>query len=187
MAASTNSRIMIGAPRADVMAVIADFAAYPQWASAVRVAQPLAQDAGGRASRVRFTLDAGVIKDTYVLGYDWDGDAGVRWQLAEAGSVISGMSGGYALAERASGTEATYDLAVDLRIPMPGLLKRRAEKTIIDTALKGLKNRAERQWSQRQSDQGQSGQGQSGQGLSGRAGSSGGARRQPGDTGGDGR
>jgi hypothetical protein len=192
MAASTSSRIVIDAPRADVMAVIADFAAYPQWAAAVRVAQTLAQDASGRASRVRFTLDAGVIKDTYVLGYDWDGDAGVRWQLAEAGSVISGMSGGYAFAERAGGTEATYDLAVDLRIPMPGLLKRRAERTIIDTALKGLKNRAECLWSQRPSDQGPSGQGPSGQGpsgqgLPGQAGSSGGARRQPGNTGGDGR
>jgi Polyketide cyclase / dehydrase and lipid transport len=144
MATGTRSHIMIDAPRADVMAVIADFAAYPHWASAVRAAETLGQDAGGRASQVRFTLDAGVVKDTYVLGYDWDGDAGVRWQLAEAGSVISGMSGGYALAERAGTTEATYDLAVDLRIPMPGPLKRRAEKTIIDTALKGLKNRAER-------------------------------------------
>ena len=177
MTASTSSRIVIDAPRADVMAVIADFAAYPQWASAVRAAETLGQDTSGRASQVRFTLDAGVLKDTYVLGYDWDGDAGVRWHLAEAGSVITSMSGGYALAERAGATEATYDLAVDLRIPMPGLLKRRAEKTIIDTALKGLKNRAERLWSQ----------GPPGQGLPGQAGSSGGARRQPGVTGGDGR
>lgn len=167
MAASTTAHIMIDAPRADVMAVIADFAAYPQWASGVRAAQALGQDASGRASRVRFTLDAGVVKDTYVLGYDWDGDAGVRWQLAEAGSVISGMSGGYALAESAGATEATYDLAVDMRIPMPGLLKRRAEKTIIDTALKGLKNRAER--------------------LSGQPGPSGSAGREPRDTGGDSR
>ena len=177
MAARTSSSITIDAAPADVMAVIADFGAYPQWASAVRAAEPLGQDASGRASQVRFTLDAGLIKDTYVLGYDWDGDAGVRWQLAEAGSVISGMSGGYALAERAGGTEATYDLTVDLRIPMPGLLKRRAEKTIIDTALKGLKNRAERLWSQCPP----------GQDLPGQAGSSGGAHRQPGDTGGDGR
>jgi hypothetical protein len=144
MAASTSSSITIGASRADVMAVIADFAAYPQWASGVKAAQTLEQDGSGRATQVRFTLDAGFVKDTYVLGYDWDGDAAVRWHLAEAGSMISGMNGGYALADRAGGTEATYDLAVDLRVPMPGLLKRRAEKTIIDTALKGLKNRAER-------------------------------------------
>jgi len=148
MAARTSSRIIIDAPRADVMAVIADFAAYPQWASAVRAAETL-------------------VRDTYVLGYEWDGDAGVRWQMAEPGSMISGMSGGYALADRAGATEATYDLAVDLRVPMPGLLKRRAEKTIIDTALNGLKKRAER--------------------LSAEPGSSASARREAGDTGGDGR
>ena len=76
---------MIDAPRADVMAVIADFAAYPQWASAVRAAETLGQNASGRASRVRFTLDAGMIRDTYVLGYDWDGDAGVRWHWPSPG------------------------------------------------------------------------------------------------------
>ena len=142
MAASTSSRIVIAAPRAAVMAVIADFAAYPQWASAVRAAEVLGQE-DGRASRVRFTLDAGPVKDTYVLGYDWDGDAAVRWHLAEAGSVVSAMDGGYLLADTGGGTETTYELSVDIRIPMPGLLKRRAEKTIIDTALKGLKNRVE--------------------------------------------
>src|SRR6516225_3439527 len=143
MAASTSSRIMIAAPREAVMAVIADFAAYPQWASAVRAAEVLGEKAAGRASEVRFTLDAGVVKDTYVLGYDWDGDAGVRWHLAEPGTVISAMDGGYLLADRGGTTEAIYELTVDLRIPMPGLLKRRAEKTIIDTALKGLKKRVE--------------------------------------------
>lgn len=134
---------MIAAPRAAVMAVIADFAAYPRWASAVRAAEVLGQEGDGRASRVRFTLDAGVVKDTYVLGYDWDGDAAVHWHLAEAGAVISAMDGGYVLADRGGATETTYELSVDIRIPMPGLLKRRAEKTIIDTALKGLKNRVE--------------------------------------------
>jgi polyketide cyclase/dehydrase/lipid transport protein len=142
MAARTSSRIVIAAPRGAVMTVIADFAAYPRWAAAVRAAEVLAQQ-DGRASRVRFTLDAGVVKDTYVLGYDWDGDAAVHWHLAEPGSVISAMTGGYQLADHAGATEATYELAVDLRIPLPGLLKRRAEKTIIDTALKGLKDRVE--------------------------------------------
>ena len=143
MASRTSSRITIAAPRAAVMTVIADFGTYPQWASAVRSAEVLGEEADGRASRVRFTLDAGVVKDTYVLGYDWDGDAGVHGHLAEPGSVISGMTGGYLLAGEGGQTEATYELSVDLRIPMPGLLKRRAEKMIIDTALKGLKNRVE--------------------------------------------
>jgi len=143
MADRTTASIAVAAPRADVMAVIADFAAYPEWAAAVRSAEVVDRDQGGRARLVRFRLDAGVIKDSYVLAYDWDGDHGVRWDLAEPGSVITALSGGYRLAEAEAGTKVTYDLAVDVRIPMPGMLKRRAEKTIIDTALKGLRDRAE--------------------------------------------
>jgi hypothetical protein len=142
MADRTTSSIVVGMPRNDIMAVIADFAAYPEWATGVRSTEVLST-AEGRPATVRFTLDAGVIKDSYVLGYDWDGDTRVRWNLAEPGSVISEMSGGYELADRGDSTEVTYELAVSIRVPMPGILKRRAEKTIIDTALKGLKSRAE--------------------------------------------
>jgi carbon monoxide dehydrogenase subunit G len=143
MTATTTSSITVAAPRAEVMAVIADFPAYPQWASAVRSAEVIGRDSDGRASRVRFQLDAGVIKDSYVLAYDWDCDTGVRWHLAEPGSIITTLSGGYLLADADGGTQVTYDLAVDVRIPMPGMLKRRAEKTIVDTALKGLRDRAQ--------------------------------------------
>ena len=129
------------------MAVIADFAAYPEWATGVRAAEILEQLDDGRASRVRFTLDAGPIRDRYVLRYQWDGDAQVRWDLdsAEPGAIISELSGGYLLADRGVGTDVIYDLTIGVRIPMIGMLKRKAEKTIIDTALKGLKSRAENQ------------------------------------------
>ncbi len=143
MADKTTSSIAIAVPREAVMAVIADFAAYPQWATGVRSTEVLDQDADGRAYRVRFSLDAGMIKDDYVLGYDWDGDVQVSWELAEAGSVISEMSGAYRLADLGDATEVRYELAVGIRIPMIGMFKRRAEKMIIDTALKGLKSRAE--------------------------------------------
>ena len=99
------------------MAVIADFAAYPEWATGVRTTEIIDQGADGRASRVRFTLDAGPIKDRFVLRY--------------------------LLAERGGATDVTYDLTVGVRIPMIGMVKRRVEKSIIDTALKGLKKRAE--------------------------------------------
>src|SRR5260370_13385468 len=143
MADKTTSSIVIEVPRKDMMTVIADFAASPEWATAVRSAEVLSEDSGGRASAVRFLLDAGMIKDSYVLGYDWDGDERVRWNLSEAGSVISEMAGGYTLADRGDSTEVTYELAVGIRVPMIGIVKRRAEKMIIDTALKGLKARAE--------------------------------------------
>ncbi len=125
------------------MAVIADFAAYPDWATGVRSAEVLEAGPDGRARRVRFGLEAAVIRDSYVLAYDWDGDAAVRWELAEPGSMVTEMSGAYLLADDGSGTGVRYELAVGTRMPMIGMLKRRAEKTIIDTALKGLKSRVE--------------------------------------------
>ncbi len=128
MTDKTTSTITIAVPRKIVMSVIADFAEYPAWATGVRSAEVLDSGADGRALRVRFALDAGMIKDNYVLEYDWDADAGVRWKL-EQGSMISELSGGYFLSDREAGTEVTYELAVGLRVPMIGMLKRRAEKT----------------------------------------------------------
>jgi polyketide cyclase/dehydrase/lipid transport protein len=145
MADRTSSRTIVDASRASVMAVIADFAAYPEWASAVKSAEVIEQEPDGRARRVKFILDAGVIRDTYVLVYDWDA-AGTRvsWHLDERTAVLSAMTGSYVLSDRDVGTEVVYELTVGVRIPMLGMVKRRAEKMIIDTALKGLRKRVER-------------------------------------------
>jgi hypothetical protein len=143
MADRTSSSITVAASRPAVMGVIADFGAYPDWATGVRSAQVVDSQPDGRAQRVRFGLDAGVIRDSYVLAYQWDGDAAVRWELAEQGSMVTEMSGAYLLADEGTGTRVSYELSVGTRVPMLGMLKRRAEKTIIDTALKGLKSRAE--------------------------------------------
>jgi hypothetical protein len=125
------------------MGVIADFAAYPDWATGVRSVQVIEAGPDGRAVRVRFGLDAGPIRDSYVLAYTYDGDAALRWELAERGSMVTEMSGAYLLASEGTQTRVSYELSVSTRVPMIGMLKRRAEKTIIDTALKGLKSRAE--------------------------------------------
>jgi polyketide cyclase/dehydrase/lipid transport protein len=143
MADKTSSTMTIEAPRSVIMAVIADFGAYPQWASGVRTADVLQTGPDGRAERVRFTIDAGVIKDSYVLAYSWDGDDGVRWDLDERGSMVSEMSGAYLFDQAGGATKVTYELTVGLAVPMIGMLKRRAEKTIVDTALKGLKSRVQ--------------------------------------------
>jgi ribosome-associated toxin RatA of RatAB toxin-antitoxin module len=143
MAEQTSSSITIAAAPATVMAVIADFESYPDWATGVKEADVLSTDSNGRAQQVKFVLNAPPIKDTYTLEYDWTGDKQVSWKLVEA-SVLKALDGQYALTPAGDGqTEVTYRLRVDVSIPMIGMLKRRAEKVIIDTALKGLKQRVE--------------------------------------------
>ncbi len=143
MADRTSSSITVAAPRKTVLNVIADFSRYPDWATGVRSAEVVEPGPGGLPHRVRFSLDAGLIKDSYVLAYEWEDDSAVRWQLAEPGSVVTEMSGAYRLSDGMAGTIVRYELAVATRVPMIGMLKRRAEKTIVDAALKGLKSRAE--------------------------------------------
>jgi hypothetical protein len=97
---------------------------------------------GGRARRVHFVLDAGAVKDDYVLEYTWDGDRKVSWTLVE-GQMQKRNDGSYTLAEKDGATEVTYSITIDLSIPMLGMIKRKAEKVILDTALKELKKRVE--------------------------------------------
>jgi uncharacterized membrane protein len=144
MADATTSSITIAAPPERVMAVIADFPAYPEWAEQVKTAEVLGSDGAGRAERVRFTMDAGPIKDSYTLDYTWSRDGqSVSWTLVK-GQIQKAQNGSYVLVGTAAETTVTYSLAVDLNIPMIGMLRRKAEKVIIDTALKGLKRRVER-------------------------------------------
>jgi carbon monoxide dehydrogenase subunit G len=142
MAEQSTQSIVIDAPAADVMGVIADFPSYPEWVSAAKQVEVQATGPDGRAQRVHFVLDAGAVKDDYVLDYTWDGDREVRWTLVQ-GQMQKRQEGSYTLAESGGRTEVTYRIAIDLSIPMLGMIKRRAEKVILDTALKELKKRVE--------------------------------------------
>jgi ribosome-associated toxin RatA of RatAB toxin-antitoxin module len=141
---STTASITIEAEAKAVLDVIADFEAYPQWAGAVKRAEVLGRLPDGRAELVHYQLDAGPIKDEYTLRYDWSAVPGLlQWELVE-GQMLKMLVGSYRLVEGDQGhTEVTYHLALDVKIPLLGMIKRKAEKVIIDTALKELKKRVE--------------------------------------------
>ncbi len=142
MADQSTQSIVIEAPAADVMAVIADFDAYPAWVAAAKRVEVVETGPDGRAARVHFVLDAGAVKDDYVLDYTWEGDRRVSWTLVK-GQMQKRQEGSYTLAESGGRTEVTYAITIDLSIPMLGMIKRKAEKVILDTALKELKKRVE--------------------------------------------
>lgn len=144
MADITESSIVIDASPATIMDVIADVATYPQWSDGITQVTVLAvYEDDGRPADARFTLSSGAIKDTYELEYDWDGDRRVSWTLTKA-DMLTAMDGAYEVTDNGDGTATVrYRLAVDVKIPMIGMIKRKAERVIIDTALKGLKKRVE--------------------------------------------
>jgi ribosome-associated toxin RatA of RatAB toxin-antitoxin module len=142
MADQTSSTIVVEAPPSAVMEVIADFPSYPDWAQGMKKAEVTSTYPDGRAREVDFEISEGPIKDAYTLTYDWSGDQRVDWTLV-TGKMLKKLDGSYILRPNGSGTEVTYRLAAELGVPMIGMLRRKAEKVIIDSALKGLKKRVE--------------------------------------------
>ena len=141
MADQTSASIDISAPQDAVMAVIADFEHYPEWVDSMKTTQVLTT-AAGKPKTVRMVLEHALVKDDYVLEYSWKPQQ-LSWKLVE-GSLLKAMDGSYVLKPKGTDTTVTYTLTVDVNMPMIGMFKRKAEKTIIDGALKGLKKRVER-------------------------------------------
>ena len=143
MADKTAQTIYIDADPATVMDVIADIGSYPDWVAEYKETEVLETDDEGYPKKARLVLDAAVLRDTMVLVYQWPADhASVTWSL-ESSTLLKALDGAYRLVPKGSGTEVTYELSVDLMIPMIGLLKRKAERRLTDTALKDLKKRVE--------------------------------------------
>ena len=140
MADQTSASIEIAASPDAVMAVISDFEHYPEWVDSMKTAEVLTT-ASGKPRTVRMVLDHALVKDDYVLEYVWTAQQ-LSWKLVK-GSLLKAMDGSYALQPKGTGTTVTYTLTVDVNMPMIGMFKRKAEKTIIDGALKGLKKRVE--------------------------------------------
>ena len=139
----TAQTIYIDADPRTVMDVIADIASYPEWVSEYTEAEILEADAEGYPMVARLVLDAAVLRDTMVLRYQWPADrTSVRWSLVSS-TLLKALDGAYVLTPNGPGTDVTYELSVDLMMPMIGLLKRKAERRLTETALKDLKARVE--------------------------------------------
>ena len=145
MADTSTQSIQVSAPLDRVAAVICDFASYPEWADAMKQVEVISEYEDGYAAQVRFVIDAGVMADDYTLEYAYADDLSrIEWHLVAPSKTQKSQDGSYDLEDNGDGTTTvTYTLAVELSIGMLGMFRRKAEKMIMDTALKQLKRRVE--------------------------------------------
>ncbi|MFF5292525.1 SRPBCC family protein [Paractinoplanes globisporus] len=145
MADTSTQSIQVLAPVDRVAAVICDFPRYPEWVDALKQIEVLEEYEDGYAARVRFVIDAGVMADDYTLEYAYADDlTRIEWHLVEPSKTQKSQQGSYDLDDNGDGTTTvTYMLEVELSIGMLGMFRRKAEKIIMDTALKQLKRRVE--------------------------------------------
>jgi ribosome-associated toxin RatA of RatAB toxin-antitoxin module len=138
----TRSSIVIAAPPGPIMDTIADVAAYPEWTSGLDRAEAHGVDEAGRPLSATFHGNLGLVKDSYTVDYDWS-ETEVSWWLSK-GEAIKDLHGTYTCTDQGDGTTLVeYRLDVELAIPVVSMLRRRGEKIIVESALKGLKRRVE--------------------------------------------
>jgi uncharacterized membrane protein len=144
MAQFSKSTITIDAPISAVQAVLFALDKYPDWSTQIKSAEALAHDDQGRVTKVKMSIDAGMMKDRPTLEYDWsDAPATLRFSLEEA-DLLTGMDGIYSIKSiDEDTTEVTYELEVSLSMPIPAMMRQKAEKATIDAALSQLKNHLE--------------------------------------------
>jgi len=144
MSELSTSTIIIDAPIDAVRAILFDLAAYPTWSTAIKSAEVKATDDQGRATSVKVSIDAGMMKDRVLLNYDWSAAPDrLEFSLDEA-DLLTAMNGAYITKSiDADTTSVTYELGVEVSMPIPSMMRTKAEKATIDQALAQLKEHAE--------------------------------------------
>ena len=142
MAESVSDSIDIEASAEEIFGVATDLEKYPEWNANIKKVEVKESDDEGRPTKVWMQVDAKVKTVSYTLEYDYsDAPDSFSWQLLEGD--VKELSGSYAFDEFDDVTEVRYETSIDPGFPLPGLLKRQAEKQIVKGALQDLKKRVE--------------------------------------------
>lgn len=138
-------RIEIDASPERCFAVALDFERYPEWATDVKEATVLVSDDDGRGGDVAYRVAAMGRSTSYTLRYSYGSNPlRMSWRLIQ-GDVMERIDGEYEFVPLNDGTgcEVSYYVSVDMLVPLPGFVKRRAEAKLLHTALDDLKLRVE--------------------------------------------
>jgi hypothetical protein len=144
VAEEAHERIHVDASPERCFELATDYEGYPSWAKDVKSASILERDDQDRGKKVEYRAAALGRSVRYILEYDYsEAPAAFSWKFVE-GDMLRRLDGRYGFEADGDGTKVTYDLVVDVSIPMPGLIKRRAAGLIMGTALKELKKAVEK-------------------------------------------
>ena len=143
MAERATEQITIDATPGELLGVLLDFERYPDWAADIKDVEVRERDDDGRGTLVAYRAAAMGQSARYILAYDYSNiPESMSWKLVE-GSIMRVLDGSYTFEAQDAGTLVTYHLEVDLIVPIPGFVKRRAEGKIMGTALRELKKYVE--------------------------------------------
>ena len=144
MSEQATEHMVVAAPPEHCFAIVADVERYTEWAADIKQVIVATRDPEGRPLEVHWRAGAFGRSTSYTLAYDYsDAPRTLAWKQT-AGDLTAKLDGAYRFEPAPDGgTEVTYTLEVEMRVPLPGFIKRRAQSRIMHTALEELKARVE--------------------------------------------
>ena len=143
MVQRASESVVVNAPADFVYHVVTDFESYQEWASEVKRAVIHERDGSGRPLEVEFRAAAYGRSTTYTLRYDYSrAPEELAWTQV-SGDLTESLNGRYRFDSLGASTRVTYDLEVELRVPIPPFIRSRAAQRIQSDALDELKARVE--------------------------------------------
>jgi uncharacterized membrane protein len=144
MSEFSKSTVIIEAPIADIQKTLTALDKYPEWSTQIKSAESLETDDQGRITKIKMSIDAGMMKDRVILDYDWSQAPEKFIFSLEEADLLTSMDGAYTFKSIDSdSTEVTYELGVSLSMSIPDMMRKKAEKATIDAALAQLKSHLE--------------------------------------------
>jgi uncharacterized membrane protein len=140
----SSGTVTIEAPIAEVEKALFDLAKYPEWSTSIKSVDVLATDDQGRLTSGKFVIEAGVLKDKVTLDYDWsEAPNKLSFSFNDA-DMLTGMEGSYSIKKiDEDTTQVTYEMGVELPMPIPAMMRKKNEQATIDQALQQLKSHLE--------------------------------------------
>jgi uncharacterized membrane protein len=140
----SSGTIIIDAPIGEVQGALFELAKYPEWSTSIKSVEVITSDDQGRLTTGKFVIDAGMMKDRVTLDYDWsETPAKLSFSFNDA-DLLTGMEGSYSIKKiDEETTEVTYEMGVEISMPIPAMMRKKAEQATIDQALQQLKSHLE--------------------------------------------
>jgi uncharacterized membrane protein len=140
----SSGTVIIDAPIGEVQGALFDLAKYPQWSTSIKSVEVIATDDQGRLTTGKFMIEAGVLRDKVTLDYDWsEAPSKLLFSFNDA-DMLTGMEGSYSIRKiDEETTEVTYEMGVEIPMPIPAMMRKKNEQATIDQALQQLKTHLE--------------------------------------------
>lgn len=137
-----SKTVEVSADAASIMAIVADFEAYPQWNDEIKGLWVLARYDDGRPSQLRLDTEVQGVAGTYIQAVYYPGANQIQ-TVMQQGDLFAKQEQLFSVVEMGAASLLTVDIDVEPSMPVPAPMVKSMLNNVLDHLAENLKQRAE--------------------------------------------